>query len=540
MELKGFLGFLGPYAVSDSTSRRILYGGSSSSIVIQCSCSSIRRNMTVLNARFYSSKNARVYHRKLPKNLRNPRRPKLPPDPCLLGLNTVAKKNKSSSFINDIIRDDNFDNLGVHDDDDDNNRADELGEGENIEGSYVDDDELGDIVWEPDEVEAISSLFKGRIPQKPGSLNRQRPLPLPLPYKNRPLGLPTQKKFSRKSIGIARESVLNQLYKNPTFLVGLAKEIKGLPSEETNVSLVLDKWAWFLRKGSLSITVRELGHMDLPEKALLVFCWAQKHPHLYPDDRILASTVEVLARSHELKMPFRFDDDKFISMVSRNVYEAMIRGFIKGGSLNIAWKLCSAARDGKRMLDSGVYAKLILELGKNPDKEILVSSLLEELAEREDLNLNPQDGTAIMKVCVRFGKFQIVEGLYDWFKKSGRVPSVVMYTTVIHSRYSEKRFREALAVVWEMEAANCLFDLPAYRVVIKLFVALNDLPRAVRYFAKLKEAGFSPTFDLYRCLIQIYEASGRIAKCKEVCKEAEIAGFKLDEQIRSQFFALEK
>ncbi|PHT60879.1 Pentatricopeptide repeat-containing protein [Capsicum chinense] len=88
------------------------------------------------------------------------------------------------------------------------------------------------ILWESDEMEAISSLFKGRIPQKPGKLDRERPLPLPLPYKIRPLGLPTPKRFKNCS----RESVSKQVYKNPTFLIGLAREIQGLPIEE-NVSM---------------------------------------------------------------------------------------------------------------------------------------------------------------------------------------------------------------------------------------------------------------------------------------------------------------
>ncbi|CAI9107524.1 OLC1v1006897C1 [Oldenlandia corymbosa var. corymbosa] len=482
----------------------------------------------VLKGQFHCCKDTKVYHRKPPKNLRYPRRTKLPPDSCLNGLSLV-----SSPFADDIIRDDDsFDSLAFDEDEDNvDDKLFEEGE-ENDEGN-------GGIVWEQDEIEAISSLFKGRVPQKPGSLERRRPLPLPLPYKKNPIGFPTQKVVSRKLVAPARQSLSNQVYKNPSFLVGLAKEIKALPLEEKNVSLVLDKWARFLRKGSLSMTIRELGHMGLPERALLVFCWAQKQPHLYPDDRILASTVEVLARSHELKMPFMLHKDhRFLNMVSQSVYEAIVKGFIKGGSLKIAWKLLSAARASNRLVDSEVYAKLILKLGKNPDREFLVTSLLEELAGREDLNLNRQDCTAIMKVCVRFGKFEIVEGLYDWFKRSGHVPSVVMYTTMIHSRYTEKRYREALAIVWEMEAAKCLFDLPAYRVVMKLFMGLNDLQRGARYFSKLKEAGFTPTFDIYMCIIQMYIESGRIAKCKEVWLEAEMAGFKLDEQIRSQLFEL--
>jgi pentatricopeptide repeat protein len=185
------------------------------------------------------------------------------------------------------------------------------------------------------------------------------------------------------------------------------------------------------------------------------------------------------------------------------------------------------------MLDPSIYAKLIMELGKNPDRYRHVESLLDELGARDELNLSSQDCTAIMKVCAKMKKFDMVESLFSWFKQSGSQPSVVMYTSVIHSRYAEEKYREALDVVWEMEASNCLFDLPAYRMIIKLFVALNDLSRAKRYFSKLKEAGFSPTYGLYKDMLEIYMASGRIAKCKEICKEAEIAGFTLDKHLVS-------
>ncbi|GMY10821.1 pentatricopeptide repeat-containing protein At2g01860 isoform X2, partial [Fagus crenata] len=284
-------------------------------------------------------------------------------------------------------------------------------------------------------------------------------------YKLRPVGLPTPKKHIKSvspSALSSRASLSKQLYKNPGVLIGIAREIKSLSSEE-DVSVILNKWASFLRKGSLSLTIWELGHMGLPERALKTFSWAQKQPQLFPNDRILASTVEVLARNHELKVPFNLE--KFTALASRGVIEAMVRGFIRGGSLHLARKVLLIAKHGKRMLDSSVYAKLILELGKNPDKQLLVVALLDELGERDDFNLSQQDCIAIMKVCIRLRKFDIVE---------------------------KKKYREALAVVWEMEASNCLFDLPAYRVVIRLFVAQSDLSRAVRYFSKLKEAGFAP------------------------------------------------
>lgn len=468
-----------------------------------------RKNHVVI-VQSYSKKDSRI--RKLTKNLRYPRRPKLPPEPYFIGLDTRTSPSEKE-----------FTDFDAEDDIQMNE------EGKGAENHVKIDGNDGEIQWEKDELEAISSLFQGRIYQKPGNLNRERPLPLPVPHKSsKPIGLPTKKLFSRKSISFdGQQPLSNMMYKNPTFLAALARDIKALPQDMDDVSIVLNKCRRFLHKGSLSMTIRELGHMGLPERALQVFCWVQKQSNLFPDDRVLASTVEVLARSNKLKMLFGLNDNKFINLASRTVYEAMVRGFIKGGNLRMAWNLVTAAKDSKRVLDAGIYAKLILELGKNPDKEMLILSLLEELAKREDLNLTPQDCTAIMKICVRFRKFAIVEGLYDWFKSSGRALSVVMYTTLVHSRYTEKKYREAMAVVWEMEAANCLLDLPAYRVLIKLFVAMNDLARAVRYFAKLKEAGFSATFDLYYAMVQIYSASGRIAKCKEIQKEAEMAGIHL-------------
>ncbi|XWS14368.1 hypothetical protein CRYUN_Cryun35bG0003200 [Craigia yunnanensis] len=458
----------------------------------------------------------RICYRKLPKNLRYPRRPKLPPD---FGVNLFLQKPRTGAdTATDTQQIDSF-------------------SGHNNDSEEEEEDQGSNVVWESDEVEAISSLFQGRIPQKPGKLGRERALPLPLPYKLRPLGLPTPKKHVKFASPASRASVSKQLYKTPSFLIGLAREIKDLASDE-DVSAVLNKWARFLRKGSLSMTIRELGHMGLSQRALQTFCWAQKQPQLFPDDRILTSTVEVLARNRELKVPVNLE--KFTSLANRSLIEAMVKGFIKGGNLNLAWKLLSLAKQSKRMLDPSTYAKLILELGKNPDKHILVVDLLDDLGERDDLNLSQQDCTAIMKVCIRLGKFEIVESLFNWFKQSGRDPSVVMYTTLLHSRYSEKKYREALALVWEMEDSECLFDLPAYRVAIKVFVSLNDLSRAVRYFSKLKEAGFSPTYDIYRDLINIYMVSGRLAKCKEVCKEAEMAGFSLDKHTLLQLSQLEK
>ncbi|RYR31763.1 hypothetical protein Ahy_B01g056660 [Arachis hypogaea] len=59
-------------------------------------------------------------------------------------------------------------------------------------------------------------------------------------------------------------------------------------------------------------------------------------------------------------------------------------------------------------------------------------------------------------------------------------------------------------------------------------------------FSKLKEAGFSPTYDICKNLLGIYMASGRTTKCKDIWKEAEEAGFKLDKYLASHDDSMNK
>ncbi|XP_010935299.1 pentatricopeptide repeat-containing protein At2g01860 [Elaeis guineensis] len=466
-----------------------------------------------------SRSNKSPSRRKLPKNLRYPRRAKLPPDP---GINRVPVKKEGgiAQLFDDIPKKEE--------------EKKDSAESSKNEDREADTD---DSVWSKDELEAISSLFERRMPQKPVKPAKDRQLPLPLPHKVRPLEIPTPKHHVRLAISW-RSSFSDQVRKNPEVLVGIAREIGALPPD-ADVSEVLDRWARFLRKGSLSMTIRELGHMGLPERALQTLCWAQKQQGLglFPDDRILASTVEVLARFGQLKIEAEME--KYLNSASRVVIEAMAKGFIRAGNLNRARKILLLAKDNERTLDASIHAKLILEAGKTPDGYKLASALLDELGEREDFDLKLQDCTAIMKVCIRLGKFEAVESLFNWFKQSGRSPTVVMYTTVIYSRYCNKKYREALVLVWEMEELNCLLDLPAYRVMIRLCVTLNDLARAVRYFSRLKEAGFAPTYEIYCDMIKAYAASGRLAKCRQVCREIEMAGLRLDKETISLLSEME-
>ena len=60
-------------------------------------------------------------------------------------------------------------------------------------------------------------------------------------YKLRPVGLPTPKKHIKSvspSALSSRASLSKQLYKNPGVLIGIAREIKSLSSEE-DVSVIL-------------------------------------------------------------------------------------------------------------------------------------------------------------------------------------------------------------------------------------------------------------------------------------------------------------
>lgn len=406
---------------------------------------------------------------------------------------------------------------------------------ENAAGGDEEGESLG---WSKDEIDAISALFDRPMRQKPKPPNptRQRALPLPLPHKTRLPVAPAPKlhiRLAARAALCSRASFSDQVRKNPEFLLGIAWEIAALPPEN-DVSMVLDLWAKFLRKGSLSLTIRELGHMGLPERALQTLCWAQRHKTmlLFPDDRVLASTIEVLARFGQLKVESALE--QCVPTASRAVLEAMASGFIRAGRLDLARKLLELARINNRTVHPSIYVKLMLEATRTPEGYGLASALVDELSERADLELRPQDCTTIMKVCIKLRRYAVVESLFSWFKESCRSPTVVMYTTVIHSRCRDGRHREALSLVWEMEQAGCLLDLPAYRVIVKLCVALHDPDRALKYFSRLKEAGFVPTGDMYNNLIDGFVADGRLAKCRQLMREAESAGVKLDSRLLSR------
>ncbi|KAK1326788.1 Pentatricopeptide repeat-containing protein [Acorus calamus] len=408
-----------------------------------------------------------------PKNLRYPRRSK-PPPPEEFDITTTTKTFKPSQILPNS---DTQTELALSD----NNSE-----------------------WSEEEIEAIASLFSRRTPPQRPTHHPHRERPLPLPHRIRPLKVPSPKPNH------AKLALAHRVFKDPIFLIGLAREIRDLPLS-SDASEVLDNWVQFLRKGSLALTIRELGTMGLPDRALQTLCWAQKHLHLFPDDRILSSAVEVLAQTRRLKMSVEME--KFLNSASDGVVEAVARGFISGGDLRVARKLLLVAKDNGRSLDASIHVKLILAVASDPDKAKLVPALLDEMSEREELKLRQRNCTAVMKVCAKLGRFEAM--------------------------WCEGRLREAMALVWEMEKEGVLLDLPAYRVVIRLFVGMNDLARAVRYFAKLKEAGFSPTYDVYRGLIRVYAEAGRVAKCRMVCREAEMAGFTLDKEVLALMLEVE-
>lgn len=55
----------------------------------------------------------------------------------------------------------------------------------------------------------------------------------------------------------------------------------------------------------------------------------------------------------------------------------------------------------------------------------------------------------------------------------------------------------------------------------------------MRYFMRLKEAGCSPGYEIYRDLIMGYASSGRYGKCAQLKKELELAGMTLDKELEA-------
>ncbi|KAF3789105.1 hypothetical protein EJ110_NYTH19624 [Nymphaea thermarum] len=146
--------------------------------------------------------------------------------------------------------------------------------------------------------------------------------------------------------------------------------------------------------------------------------------------------------------------------------------------LGQARKLLLIVKVAGRTLDPSIHAKLIADMAKNPEKQELASVLIEKFGNREEFKLKQQDCTTQMKE-----DFEAAESLFTWFKNSGQ-SQVLLYHTE-------------------------LLDI----------------------FLDLKEAGFCPTYDIYRDIIKIYVLNGSVVMCREVSKEAELEGFKLNGRV---------
>eukprot|EP00252_Welwitschia_mirabilis_P025938 TRINITY_DN8293_c0_g1_i1.p1 TRINITY_DN8293_c0_g1~~TRINITY_DN8293_c0_g1_i1.p1 ORF type:complete len:484 (-),score=88.97 TRINITY_DN8293_c0_g1_i1:121-1572(-) len=373
--------------------------------------------------------------------------------------------------------------------------------------------------WTPEQLEILSSLFRGKgvASQKSNKPQDFRPLPLPMPHKIRPIGLPLPKK--------SKPNPWKNSGRNPEFLFALARELSSIPNDE-QVPEVLENSYRFLRKGSLVCVIRELALMGQIQRALQTFCWVQKKsPKLYPDERVLAAILEVLAGANELKTRETFSLDEVLIGCPVSVYNAVARGFIRSRDFEKARQVMLAAKDLGLDFDDNICATFFLEASKSPRTHKVAVKLLEEMGCKQKLGLEIETCSTVMKGCINLGMFDEVEKIFEWWKSSGRRLTVVIYTTLMHSRYCSGRYREGLSVVWEMEEANCLFDLPALRVVIRLCAKLGELARAKRYFARMKDLGLFVPSDVYENMVQLYAMNGRWKKCQETLEEMQMEGF---------------
>lgn len=354
--------------------------------------------------------------------------------------------------------------------------------------------------WTAEHLDIVSTLLQR--PPRPFSAHKA-PRPPRVPSKRRHVAVPTPR--LRFPIPTSR------LGKDKHFLTRLSAQISDLPPH-AHVSDILHRVQHLLTRGSLSATIRDLGHLGLPLRAHEILEWQKQCSHLWPDERTLCAAIEVLA---EAGMEERaWDLLHTHAPLSSLAFAALARGLAAAGLFNRAMLVKGKAESSRLVLGQGVYAELIL-LASRLNKLKEMTELIHELGSFPDLQLGLEHYTSVMAACRKAQMYDAVLDLFQWWKQAGFFPNVVMYQIVMTSLSDLGKHRDALAIYWEMEKGGCDLHLPTYIALFEVCAQLGDASRALRLFTKMRESNITPTHNIYTNLIKVCCWDGRFGKARE-------------------------
>lgn len=376
------------------------------------------------------------------------------------------------------------------------------------------------------------------------SHGRGRTLPIPMPHKMKgPVPLPRSRRRQSPSMSPPPKIIAAATTKSSNIIISPASKqpeqpypkllAKLLVTSYDAVWTILDAWRgkWKCRSDSVASLILRVGQTDSLDKALHIFAWVCKQPHLWPDDSILLAVLQIALESREGTLANSLlavygPLSPQSSYILANVYAE--HGFVRD-----ALQVLQSLETHGISAGEALYVKMIVRAGKAGAKGFVAATLR---------GRNPgfhfaENCTTVMATCSKLGLFEEVESLFQQYKEQGYAPNIVMFTILMQSRSRAGREREAIHVFWEMEEAGVEPDLIAYRVMIQLCDKLGELGRAVKVYNKMKARGFVPTFDVYNVLIKLYCNEGRTAKAQVILREMKMWGFAPPQEIHQYLTA---
>ena len=374
---------------------------------------------------------------------------------------------------------------------------------------------------------------------------RGRTLPIPMPHKMKgPVPLPRSRRQQSPNMSPPPKNIAAAATTKSSNIITSSPSkqpeqpypkllAKLLVTSYDAMWTVLDAWKGKSKSRSDSVAslILRVGRMDSLDKALHIFAWVCKQPHLWPDDSILLAVLQIALESREGTLANNLlavygPLSPQSSYILANAYAE--HGFVRD-ALQVLQSLETHGISGGEAL----YVKMVVRAGEAGAKSFVAAMLR---------GGNPcfhfaGNCTTVMATCSKLGLFEEVESLFRQHKEQGYVPNIVMFTILMQSRSRAGREREAISVFWEMEEAGVEPDLIAYRVMIQLCDKLGELGRAVKVYNKMKARGFVPTFDVYNVLIKLYCREGRTTKAREILREMKMWGFAPSQDIHQYLTA---
>ncbi|KAK4491246.1 hypothetical protein RD792_001980 [Penstemon davidsonii] len=137
-----------------------------------------------------------------------------------------------------------------------------------------------------------------------------------------------------------------------------------------------------------------------------------------------------------------------------------------------------------------------------------------------------------LNCLIKSGKFDSSLKLFNQMKRTGLVPDIVTYSTLlVGCAKARGGYSKAMELVREIKSSGLHMDAIIYGTLISVCASNNRCEEAQKFFDEMKSEGHSPNVFHYSSLLNAYSIDGNYKQADELIQEMRKAGLELNKVI---------